>query len=105
MAINAIGAQQASETEATNKAMATLLHYLATSPNDDILYHASDMVLAAHADTGFHNETKGHSRVGAHIFLFKNDPYPSCDGVVLTVSQISNSPWHQLPRQSWVPSL
>ena len=61
VAINTIGIQQATATEATNKAVTTLLDYLATYPNDGTLYHASDMVLAVHADAGFHNETKGRS--------------------------------------------
>ena len=67
--INAIGIQQATATKATNKAVDTLLDYLATYPDDGTLYRASDMVLAARADAGFHNETKGRSRAGAHIFL------------------------------------
>eukprot|EP00957_Ditylum_brightwellii_P133800 10201863-Ditylum_brightwellii.AAC.1 len=65
-----------------------LLNYVVTYPNDGILYHASDMVLAAHTDAGFYNETKGYSRAGAHIFLAKNDPYPCWNGAILTVVQI-----------------
>ena len=61
VAINAIGIQQATTTEATKEAVATLLDYLATYPDDGTLYRASDMVLAAHADAGFHNESKGRS--------------------------------------------
>ena len=61
VAINAIGIQQASATEATKDAVATLLDYVATYPNDGTLYRASDMVLATHADAGFHNESKGRS--------------------------------------------
>eukprot|EP00957_Ditylum_brightwellii_P179272 13657181-Ditylum_brightwellii.AAC.1 len=65
-----------------------LLDYVATHLSDGFLYHASEMVLAAHADAVFHNETKGHSRVGAHIFLAENDPYPCWNGSILTVAQI-----------------
>eukprot|EP00957_Ditylum_brightwellii_P196607 14979868-Ditylum_brightwellii.AAC.1 len=88
VALNMIGIQQASATEVTNKAVAMLLEYVATYPNDRILYRASDMVLAAHADAGFHNETKGCSRARAHIFLAKNDPYSHWNGAILTVAQI-----------------
>ena len=68
--------------------MATLLDYVATYPNDRILYRASNMVLAACADAGFHNKTKGHSRTGARIFLAKDDPYPQWNGAILTIAQI-----------------
>ena len=46
------------------------------------------MVLEYHTDAGFHNEPKGHSRVGAHIFLSDNDPEPMWNGTVLTIAQI-----------------
>jgi hypothetical protein len=75
VAINAIGAQQASATEATKKTVAMLLDYVATYTNDGILYCTSDMVLATHADAGFHNETKDHSRAGEDFFLVENDLY------------------------------
>ena len=68
--------------------MATLLDYLATYPNDGTLYRASDMVLAAHSNTGFHNESNGRSRAGAHIFLSENDPFPRWNGAILTIAQV-----------------
>ena len=40
VALNLISTQQVSVTEATNKAVTTLLDYMATYPNDGILYHA-----------------------------------------------------------------
>jgi hypothetical protein len=86
--INAIGIQQATATEATNEAVATLLDYLATYPNNGTLYHASDMVLAAHSYTGFHNESNGRSHAGAHIFLSENDPFPRWNGAILTIAQV-----------------
>ena len=58
VAINTISSQQAHATEDTNKAITTLLDYLATYPDDGILYRASDMILAAHSDAGFHNARK-----------------------------------------------
>ena len=51
--LSAIGPQQASVTEDTAAASGQLLDYVATYPNDDILFRKSDMILAAHADAGF----------------------------------------------------
>ena len=69
--INTISSQQAHATEDTNKAVATLLDYITTYPNDGIIYCASDMILAGHSNAGFHNESKGRSRTGAHIFFIR----------------------------------
>jgi hypothetical protein len=88
VAINAIGIQQATATEATNEAVATLLDYLATYPNDGTLYRASDMVLAAHSNAGFHNKSNGRSCAGAHIFLSENDPFPRWNRAILTIAQV-----------------
>ena len=46
------------------------------------------MVLCAHYDAGFYNESKGRSKAGAHIFLSKNDVMPRWNGSVLTLAQI-----------------
>ena len=86
--LSAIGSQQASATEDTNEAINQLLDYCATYPDDGILYRASDMVLAAHSDAGFNNETNSRSRAGAHIFMSEDDPIPRWNGPVLTIAQI-----------------
>ena len=46
------------------------------------------MILAAHSDAGFANETKSRSRAGAHIFLSENDSIPRWNGPLLTIAQI-----------------
>jgi hypothetical protein len=46
------------------------------------------MILCAHANAGFHNESKGHSQASAHIFISKNNPFPKHNGLVLLISQI-----------------
>ena len=46
------------------------------------------MILCAHSDAGFHNENKGRSRAGAHIFLSENDAIPIWNGPVLTLAKI-----------------
>ena len=46
------------------------------------------MVLCAHSDAGFHNEIKGRSRSGVHIFLSEKYAMLRWNGSVLTLSQI-----------------
>ena len=46
------------------------------------------MILNAHSDAGFNNETKKRSRAGAHIFLSENEPIPGWKGPILTIAQI-----------------
>ena len=87
-ALSAIGSRQAAATEKTNVAVAQLLDYVATYPDDGIIYRPSDMVLCAHSDAGFHNETRGRSRNGAHIFLSEDDPSPKWNGPLLTLAGI-----------------
>ena len=55
VALSAIGAQQAAETEDTAAAIEQILDYVATYPNDGILFRKGDMILAANADAGFLN--------------------------------------------------
>ena len=88
VALSAIATRQACATLATEQAVHLLLDYVATYPSDGIVYRASDMVLCAHADAGFLNETNSRSRAGAHIYLSKNDPFPRFNGAVLSIAQI-----------------
>jgi hypothetical protein len=46
------------------------------------------MILCAHSDAGFLNETNSCSQAGAHIFLSENDPFPGFNGAVLSIAQI-----------------
>ena len=46
------------------------------------------MVLAAHEDTGFLNETKARNRAGAHIFLNEYVATPKLNGEILTIAKI-----------------
>jgi hypothetical protein len=55
--LSAIAARQAKATVATEKAVDLLLDYVASYPNDGIVYHATNMILCAHADAGFLNKT------------------------------------------------
>ena len=88
VALSAIVYQQAVSTEDTAKAIKHLLDYVAAYPNNGIIYHSINMILADHYGAGFHNESKGRIRAGAHIFLSENDPEPRCNGSVLTIAKI-----------------
>ncbi len=88
MALSAIAARQAKATVATEQAVNLLLDYVATYPNDGIVYCASNMILCAHADAGFLNETNSRSRVGTHIYLSENDPFLQFNGAILSIAQI-----------------
>ena len=87
VALNAIGNTQAVDTESTNEAIEHLLDYLVTYPNNGILYSARKMVLAAHSDSIFQNESKGQRRARAHIFLEEDEPIPRWNGPILTIAQ------------------
>ena len=65
-----------------------MLDYLATYPDDGIVYRASDMILAAQSDAGLHNESKGRSQAGSHIFISEDDPIPRWNEPVLSISRV-----------------
>jgi hypothetical protein len=88
VALSAIAAKQAKATVATEQAVHLLLDYMATYPNDGIVYWASNMVLCAHADAGFLNKSNTCSQAGVHIFLSEDDPFPQFSGAVLSIAQI-----------------
>ncbi len=46
------------------------------------------MILCAHANAGFLNESQSRSQAGAHIFLSENEPFPCFNGAVLSIAQI-----------------
>ena len=87
VALSTISGHQAAATKKTNKAVNQLLDYCATYPNNGILYRSSDMILCAHSDAGFQNESRGRSRAGAHMFLSEDEPIPKWNGQVLTIAQ------------------
>ena len=65
--LSSVRSEQASATQATNKAANHLLGYLATYPNDGITYISRNMILAAHSDAAYLNETRARSRAESHI--------------------------------------
>ena len=88
VSLSAIWAQQACATEKTLKSINQILYYCATYPDDGIVYRSSDMILTAHSNAGFNNETKQRSRAGSHIFLSENEPIPRWNGPILTIAKM-----------------
>jgi hypothetical protein len=93
VALSAIATRQAKATVATEQAVNLLLDYVATYPNNGIVYRASDMILCAHSDAGFLNETQACSRAGAHIFLSEDVPFPRFNGTISLLPRSSNLLW------------
>jgi hypothetical protein len=87
VALSAITTWQSYATIATKQAVHLLLDYAAAYPSDSIIYQSSDMILCAHSDAGFLNETNSCSCNGAHIFLSENKPFPRFNGAVLSIAQ------------------
>ena len=77
-----------SATEQTVAAIIQIIFHVETYPNYGMAYRASDMILAAHSDSGFNNKSKARSCDGSHIFLSENNPNPEWNGAILTISQI-----------------
>jgi hypothetical protein len=48
----------------------------------------SDMILCAHSNAGFLNETNSRSRAEACTFLSEHKPFPYFNGAVLSIAQI-----------------
>ena len=80
--------QQAAATERTNEEINQLIDYSATCPANGILYRSRNMVLCAHSDTGFHNNSKGRSRVGDHICISEKNLMPRWNGPVIKLTHI-----------------
>jgi hypothetical protein len=88
VALSAIAAQQPFATVATKQAVHLLLDYVTTYPSDGIIYQSSDMILCAHSDAGFPNETNSRSCTGAYTFLSENKLFPHFNGAVLSIARI-----------------
>jgi hypothetical protein len=56
------------------------------------------MILCTHTNAGFHNESKGRSQAGAHIFVSKNDPFPKHNESLLSISQIMKFVMSSAPK-------
>jgi hypothetical protein len=86
--LSTIATRQSCATVATEQAVHLLLDYVAIYPSEGIINQARDMVLCAHSDARFLNETNSRSCTGAHIFLSENKPFPRFNGAVLSIAHI-----------------
>ena len=88
VALRTIALKTHSPTIFTLKEFHHLPDYVATYPDDGMLFRSSNMQLSAHSDAGYLNEGKARSRASAHVCLSENVPIPFLNGVVLTIAQI-----------------
>ena len=86
--INYLVQQQSSATEDTNAAILQLLDYVATYPNNGILYQASGMVFAGHSDADYLNVRKSRSHAVYHIMLSEDTHFPTRNIPFLTSAEI-----------------
>jgi hypothetical protein len=63
MALNDIATEQTAATEKTKTAAGQLLDYLATHPDANIRFQASDMILHIHSDASYLSVSKARSRL------------------------------------------
>jgi hypothetical protein len=74
MALNDIATEQTVATEKTKTAAGQLLDYLATHPNANIRFQASDMILHIHSDASYLSVSKERNRLGGLFYLGYNPP-------------------------------
>ena len=86
--LSAIASQQAAPTQRTLQHTKQLLDYIASQEDAVLTYHASEMILAAHSDSGYHNEPGTRSIAGGHFYLSNNAKVPPNNGSIHIVAQI-----------------
>ena len=67
-ALSSIASEQVCTTKDTKKCVSQLLDYLATHPDAEVRYHASDMVLNIHSDASYLSEIRAKSRMAGQYF-------------------------------------
>ena len=65
-----------------------IIDYFSTQDEAILAYTYSDMLLAAHSDAGYLNDTNARSRAGGHFFLSKNSEHPTNNRAILTMAKI-----------------
>jgi hypothetical protein len=86
--LSALASQQSKPTTNTMKQVKQFLDYAATQEPLVLTYRRSDMILAAHSNAGYLNETEVRSRAGGHHFLSENVKYPPNNGVITNIAEI-----------------
>jgi hypothetical protein len=89
MPLNDIATEQTKATAKTQDATNQLLDYLATHPDANIRYHASDMILHIHSDASYLSVSNARSRLGGLFFLDNKPPeQDKLNGSILNVASI-----------------
>eukprot|EP00804_Cyclotella_cryptica_P023552 CCRYP_018913-RA/>CCRYP_018913-RA protein AED:0.17 eAED:0.19 QI:0/0/0/1/0.25/0/5/0/1080 len=86
--LSALATQQANPTTNTMKRVKQFLDFVATQDPAVLTYRKSVMVLAAHSDASYLNESAARSRAGGHHFLSENVKHPPNNGAILNVAEI-----------------
>jgi hypothetical protein len=74
MPLNDIATEKIKATEKTQAATNQLLDCLATHPDTNIRYHASDMIFHIHSDASYLSVSNARSRLGGLFFLGNKSP-------------------------------
>jgi hypothetical protein len=89
MPLNDIATEQTNATEKTQAATNQLLDYLATHPDANIRYQASDMILHIHSDASYLSVSNARSRLGGLFFLGNQSPeQDKLNGSILNVAAV-----------------
>ena len=80
----------------TAKQVAKLLNYLASNPNVEIQYRASEMQLSIHSDTSYLSVSQARNRASGVHFIIEGLPNPkntedldlTVNGIILVVCKI-----------------
>ena len=86
--LGAIAIKTRSPVKFTSDEVDHLLDYVATYPDDAMLFRVIKIQLAVHSDAGCSNENKSKSLASAHMYLSENIPIPSFNGAVINKAQI-----------------
>ena len=69
MALSSIASEQTKATKITKCKVRQFLDYLATCPDAQVKYNASDMILNIHSDASYLSEFNAHSCFAGYYFL------------------------------------
>jgi hypothetical protein len=87
-ALSTIAVQQSIGTQANANYCHQLLNYIATHPNADLQYHASDIILAIHRDASYLSKVCGKYQVAGRFYLTNQNKEDFNNGTILTLSSI-----------------
>ena len=89
--LSSIGSDQAKATELTKERAEHLLDYLATHPDSEVKFYASEMILNIHSDASYLSESRARSRTAGYFFLGStplDDKPIALNGNILVTSTI-----------------